>query len=48
MKAAGEIAMSNTEGVSIDFAMNHVMISGKGDRSRTELWKAQAPKGQLQ
>ena len=27
--------------------MNHVMISGKVDRSRTELWKAHAPKGQL-
>jgi hypothetical protein len=42
MKAAGEIAGStgNTEGISIDFAMNHVMISGKEDRSRTELWKA--------
>lgn len=47
MKAAGEIAISNTEGISIDFATNRAMISGKEDRSRTELWKAQAPKGQL-
>ena len=42
MKAAGEIAfnISNTEGVNIDLAINHVMISGKADRSRTGLWKA--------
>lgn len=39
--------VSNTEGISIDSALNHVTISGKGDRSRTGLWKAQAPKGQL-
>jgi hypothetical protein len=47
MKAAGRDCKCNTEGVSTDFAENCAMISGKEDRSRTGLWKAQAPKGQL-
>jgi hypothetical protein len=54
MKAAGGIAIKRHRRSKRDYAIIHVMISGKEDRSRTELWKAAemrffslAPKGQL-
>lgn len=40
MKAAGEIAKEQHRRNKRGYAIIHVMISGKADRSRTGLWKA--------